>query len=123
MLDAHLDLITLIEAAKLLPRRNGKKFHVITIKRWIRVGCRGVRLRAWKVGHEWFTTREALADFQDACTRKSLGYVRPTPAEIDLEARQAREDLRRIGFYGKDRTETAGKGKGKANEASGVSRP
>lgn len=50
--------LTLADAAALLPRRNGKKLHLITLKRWIIRGCRGVRLAATGLGNEWCVTLE-----------------------------------------------------------------
>ena len=56
-------LITLGEAAKLLPRVNGKKPAVCTLWRWCRKGLRGQFLEYVRVGRRIGTTREALLRF------------------------------------------------------------
>jgi hypothetical protein len=61
--DGH-DLITLAEAAKLIP---GER-HPATIWRWIHVGRCGVRLDALDVGGVLYTSREAIQAFCEAVT-------------------------------------------------------
>ena len=56
-------LITLTEAAKILPKVNGKKPAVCTLWRWCRKGLRGVFLEYVRVGRKICTTREALLRF------------------------------------------------------------
>jgi hypothetical protein len=56
-------LITLTEAAKRLPRLDGKKVSVCTLWRWCRVGLRGVFLEYVRVGRTICTTREAMLRF------------------------------------------------------------
>jgi hypothetical protein len=100
------DLIELSEAAKLLPKRHGKKIHVKTIKRWIVKGCRGIRLGGQKIGDVWFTSAAWLRQFHDECTRRASRESecdRP-PAVVSEAARRAERELaRRFGF---DATET-----------------
>lgn len=58
------DLITLRDAAALMPRRRaGRKCAVQTIYRWTTSGYRGVRLRYVQVGSTRCTTREWLREF------------------------------------------------------------
>ena len=57
------DLITLTEAAKCLPKVNGKKPAVCTLWRWCRKGLRGIFLEYVRVGRKICTTREALLRF------------------------------------------------------------
>ena len=57
------DLITLTEAAKCLPKVNGKKPAVCTLWRWCRKGLRDVYLDCVRVGRKICTTREALLRF------------------------------------------------------------
>ena len=52
-------LLSVAEAAKLLPRRPALR----TIWRWIERGCNGVRLETVKIGDRRFTSREALHRF------------------------------------------------------------
>ena len=70
-----LKLIPITDAAKLFPTRNGKALELRSIRRRILRGCRGVRLRAIRDGHQWFTTEDWVADFQRALTQMS----QPTP--------------------------------------------
>jgi hypothetical protein len=56
-------LITLTEAAKHLPRIDGRKVSVCTLWRWCRRGLRGVRLEYVRVGRKICTTHEALMRF------------------------------------------------------------
>lgn len=57
------ELITLTEAAKRLPRLDGKKVSVCTLWRWCRVGMRDVFLEYVRVGRTICTTREAMLRF------------------------------------------------------------
>lgn len=58
------NLITLSEAAALLPRRRrGRPTHPSTLFRWAGQGLRGVRLEIVQVGGTRCTSREALARF------------------------------------------------------------
>ncbi len=57
------ELITLTEAAKHLPKVDGKKVSICTIWRWCRVGLRGMCLEYVRVGRKICTTREAMLRF------------------------------------------------------------
>lgn len=57
------ELITLTEAAKHLPKVDGKKVAICTLWRWCRLGLRGVFLEYVRVGRRICTTREALLRF------------------------------------------------------------
>jgi len=56
-------LVTLSEAARLLPRINGKKIAASTLWRWCRKGLRGVNLEYLRVGSKVATTSDALQRF------------------------------------------------------------
>lgn len=56
-------LITLTEAARRLPRLDGKKVSVCTLWRWCRVGLRGVFLEYVRAGRTICTTGEAMLRF------------------------------------------------------------
>lgn len=62
-------LTPLSEAVAFFPSRSGRHLTVRTLIRRIEKGFRGVRLRAVRDGHQWFTTQEWAAEFQSACTR------------------------------------------------------
>ena len=57
------ELLTLTEAAKCLPRIDGKKVSVCTIWRWCRNGLRGMFLEYARVGRRVCTSRAALRRF------------------------------------------------------------
>ena len=97
------------DAAAVFPRRNGKKVHVLTVKRWITKGCRGVYLVGWKRGNNWFTSAEAIEQFRRDCTRKSVTATVRSSDQVSRAVSTAREQLRRKGFYGKE-------GKNKGNQ-------
>src|SRR5262245_42453387 len=65
MIDVNSErVISLTEAASLLPRRRGgRKPHVSCLYRWTQAGCRGIRLESVQVGGTRCTSREALARF------------------------------------------------------------
>lgn len=63
-IDIHNEtILSLTEAAKVLPRVNGKRPAVSTLWRWCRKGLRGVRLDYIRVGRKIATSREALNRF------------------------------------------------------------
>ncbi len=57
------ELITLTQAAKCLPKVDGKKVAVSTLWRWCRKGLRGVFLQYVRVGRRVCTSRPALLRF------------------------------------------------------------
>jgi hypothetical protein len=56
-------IVTLAEAAKILPPLYGKRPAISTIWRWCRKGIRGVHLEYIRVGRNIATSREALGRF------------------------------------------------------------
>lgn len=70
-------VITLTEAATLLPRRRaGRPTHASTLFRWANPGLRGVRLEVMQVGGTKCTSREALARFFARLSeRRELGQM------------------------------------------------
>lgn len=91
------DAIPLAEAADLFPRRNGKKVHVLTLKRRVINGCHGVHLQAFKIGSMWYTTAAWVEQFQAECTRSALGDSRPRRSAANRRRanERAKEILRR----------------------------
>jgi len=61
-------LITMVQAAQLLPRRKGNKCHTSTVVRWILHGHRGVKLEGVRAPAGWMTTTAALDRFLRAVT-------------------------------------------------------
>ncbi len=82
-------LVSLHDAAKLLPpRRGGKRPHVSCMYRWTSSGCRGVILESLQVGGTRCTSHEALARFFDRLTHADGG---PLPIRSLAERRRASE--------------------------------
>lgn len=100
MIDALSEtLISLTEAAKLLPaRRGGKRVHVSCAYRWTNTGCRGVILESIQIGGTRCTSREALARFFDRLTHSECD---PPPlrtlAKRQRASEAAAEELGRMG--------------------------
>jgi hypothetical protein len=81
MLTLSDDLITLREAAALLPRRRGRKRpHFSTLWRWALRGVRGVKLETVSVGDTLCTSPAALEEFLRRVTEARGIAVEPTPA-------------------------------------------
>lgn len=90
--------IRLPDAARMIPGRDGHCIHVNTIKRWISIGCRGVKLRAWRIGQCWYTSLAALEDFRRACTPgQSMPEFRST-AQASKEKAAAERRMAERGF-------------------------
>lgn len=67
-------LITLADAAKLLPaRRGGRRPHLSCLYRWTASGCKGVILESIQVGGTRCTSKEALARFLGRLTAEVGG--------------------------------------------------
>lgn len=59
-------LLTLTEAAKTLPRLNGKRIATTTLWRWATKGLRGVKLETRRLGRRVVTSVDALERFSAA---------------------------------------------------------
>lgn len=59
-------LISLSEATRLIPPRNGRRVSTVTVWRWCAGGLYGVRLEYVQYGRRVFTTAGALARFSVA---------------------------------------------------------
>ncbi len=73
------DLLSLAEAARLIPGRPAP----VTLWRWHRRGCFGVRLKTVCIGARRFVTRSALEHFIESVTaaREARPSVSDRPAE------------------------------------------
>ena len=60
------NLLSLSEAARVLPPVDGKRPHVSTIWRWCRKGLNGVTLEYCRLGRRIVTSPEALGRFTNA---------------------------------------------------------
>ncbi len=89
-------LISLTEAAALLPRRRrGRKPAVATLYRWSTSGVRGVILETIQVGGTRCTSREALQRFFLALQTVSTSIAARTPG---LNANNVGQRLDAAGF-------------------------
>ncbi len=97
-------LISLDEAAKLLPGKNGGTVHPGTVQLYARRGKLGVLLETVLGGPRRCTSKEAVARFIEAVTAASGGkspyharIAGRTKAETARAARQALRDLEAAG--------------------------
>ena len=99
MIDPNTEtLVSLTEAARLLPRRRaGKKPHVSCIYRWTTVGCKGVILESIQVGGTRCTSRDALARFFEALTYADSPRTNRSPARRQRAVAAAERELVRDG--------------------------
>lgn len=56
------------EVAALLPPEKGRPVHCLTVCRYIKDGCHGVRLQAYRPGRRYFIRPEAVEEFLAAST-------------------------------------------------------
>lgn len=92
------DLISLAEAAKILPKRRGKSVHLNTIHRWTRQGIRGVILETIRIGGSVYTTANAVQAFCDRLSqpKRTSGVLMSPDRRRAYEL--ARAQLRAEGF-------------------------
>ncbi len=83
-------LISLDEAAKLLPGKNGGTVHPETVKRYARTGKLGVRLDTLVAGPRRCSSVEAVARFLEAVTAASDSKS-PRPDRAPVANRTKRE--------------------------------
>lgn len=76
--DEHV--MTFTEAAKTLPKINGRTPHCSTIWRWARRGLGGVHLETRKIGGRFVTSKEALERFTKQLAEMPIATIQTTPA-------------------------------------------
>ena len=86
-------LITIREARRLLPGRNGRTISLGAIYRWSLHGCRGVTLATWQSGSLRCTTRRAVREFIAALTASRDGQ--PVEARMPPTAARRRAEVAR----------------------------
>jgi hypothetical protein len=97
-------IVSLTEATKLLPRRNGKRAAISTVWRWCRKGIKGVRLEYIRVGRNIATSREALNRFYEALAQADrlseqspeLSIPKPDWPQTDAARRASLEAADRV---------------------------
>lgn len=75
----------------------GKSPHVSTFHRWSKIGVRGVRLEAIRLGGRWVTSVEALHRFADKLTTGGPPTPKPTSSSSQ-RAESADRELSSLGF-------------------------
>ncbi len=100
MIDPNSEtLLSLADAARLLPRRRGdKRPHVSCLYRWTTAGCKGVILESLQVGGTRCTSKEALARFFEALTNANLLRAQQIPTGRQRSAATAEEQLQAEGL-------------------------
>jgi len=68
----------------------GTRPHVQTVRRWVKKGCRGIRLQALFVNGSYLTTIQAVEDFFRATTEARLESVEAPSIEITKPVKPAR---------------------------------
>jgi len=91
------NLVTLSEAAKLLPKTNGKRINVSTLWRWCRKGLRGVTLEYTRVGSKIATSPEALGRFFSALAEAdAMQSSSDQPTRFEHRRRSGKERQRAV---------------------------
>lgn len=76
-----------------------RQVHLQSVRRWYRVGLRGVRLRVYRFGGRVFTTLDDLDEFHRELNRKAkTPYRARTGREQRKREREGKERLRQMGF-------------------------
>lgn len=96
------EYLSLSQAAKAVPKIDGKRPATSTIFRWMKDGIRGVRLEHWRIGRRIVTTEAALAEFFKATAeaparntpREPRTTRTPKQRERDIDAAMARLEAR-----------------------------
>ena len=79
-IDIHQEqLVTLCEAAKLLPLLNAKRISSNAIWRWCRKGVSGIHLEHVRIGGRIFTSPDALNRFVNALAEADVSRLNPAP--------------------------------------------
>lgn len=106
MIDIRKDkLLTLTEASRLFPGRRGGQIKYGTIRRWVSVGVKGVRLETVPVGGGIRTTEQACREFTRRLQKiRESKYGEATSdasADVPCESSEsAHEQLAAAGFFG-----------------------
>ena len=73
---------TFTEAARTLPKVNGKRPHASTLWRWARKGLSGVKLETRRIGSRFVTSSEALERFTKSLAEVELAPRPDTPSTL-----------------------------------------
>ena len=86
------EVMSLAEAAKSLPRVNGRRPSLSTLWRWCRKGLKGVRLDYLRVGRKIVTSREAMNRFFAALAQADPHLPDAPPLELTSLQKPRRSD-------------------------------
>ena len=96
------DLVPFRVLAQGLPEnRNGRPPHVSTLHRWRSKGVGGIRLRATKVGHAWYSSWRFLNDFCQRVT-EAADPTMVSQCDNSTESNSAERNVDEILFGGND---------------------
>lgn len=70
-----MEIANSLPITKAVERVTGRRPHVQTVRRWVKKGCRGVRLSALFVNGSYLTTIQAVEEFFRATTEARLESV------------------------------------------------
>jgi hypothetical protein len=73
----QMEIANSLPIIKAVEKVTGQRPHVQTVRRWVKKGCRGVRLNALFVNGSYLTTIQAVEDFFRATTEARLESVEP----------------------------------------------
>lgn len=101
-------VVSLTEATKIIPPRNGRRVAISTLWRWCRKGINGVRLEYIRMGRNIVTSHEAIARFFETLAQADRDLtqipstrrppVRETPASRQASIEAANQVLKRLGI-------------------------
>ena len=74
------DLFGLSDAARVVPKFEGRRVHTSTLWRWCKRGLRGVRLEYLRIGDRICTSRPALGRFYERLTAQDMDQGESTNA-------------------------------------------
>ena len=89
------NMLTLPQAAKLIPGRSGTGVGVSTVWRWVLTGCRGQRLESCMVGGSRMTSQEAIERFLAAINGTTPAQL---PANRQAAIAKAERELSAAGI-------------------------
>lgn len=94
MIDIETDeLITLTQAARLLPKVRSKYMHTSTLWRWCSKGNSGIKLQYVRLGRRIFTTAKALSEFsKELSEQDTLGVPPETKKQIIKRSKKTIEN-------------------------------
>jgi hypothetical protein len=68
-------MLSLADASQCFPTRDGKSASVESVRRWVKQGCRGVRLQSQFYAGQFWTTHEWVDAFKAEITKRQVGLT------------------------------------------------